>query len=60
MGSQYEEDEVNSLHEFMREEAEAREKEIACHNCGEDTQDYLTKHDEDFWLCDICEKEDDA
>jgi formylmethanofuran dehydrogenase subunit E len=33
-------------------------EEIACHNCGEDTQDYLTKHDEDFWLCDICEKEE--
>jgi len=27
LGSQYEEDEVNSLHEFMREEAEARENE---------------------------------
>ena len=28
MSSQYEEDEVNRLHEFMREEAEAREDKV--------------------------------
>lgn len=30
--------------------------ELACNNCGEDAEEYLTKYDEDFWLCDICDK----
>ena len=35
------------------------DEDIACSNCGDETLDYLTKYDDDFWLCDICEKEDD-
>ncbi len=36
------------------------DNEIACDNCGDDTEDYLTKYDEDFWLCDICANEDEG
>lgn len=35
------------------------EDDIGCDNCGEEDKDYLTKYDEDFWLCDICAKEAD-
>jgi formylmethanofuran dehydrogenase subunit E len=31
--------------------------ELACDNCGDDTEDYLTKYGDNYWLCDICAKE---
>lgn len=33
-------------------------KSIACDNCGDETEDYLTKYDDNFWLCDICASEE--